>query len=168
MDIASLTYAFKTDLVGVLDIRVSDVGVRSIAFGPVDRLVKRPPKHPVLERLLDELDAYLCGRLKAFSIPLDLERGTEFQRKVWEALIKIPYGETRSYAEVAASAGIPKAARAVGQANRANDVPILIPCHRVICQDGGPGGYSSGLDIKRALLRLEGVTLRSGAKSKKG
>ena len=168
MDITGLTYAYKTDLVGVLDIRVSDVGVRSIAFGTVDRPLKTPPRHPMLERLLDELDAYLRGTLKVFSTPLDLERGTKFQRNVWEALMKIPYGETRSYAEVAACAGIPKAARAVGQANRANDVPILIPCHRVICQDGGPGGYSSGLDIKRALLRLEGVTLRSSAKLRGG
>jgi O-6-methylguanine DNA methyltransferase len=82
-----------------------------------------------------------------------------FQRKVWEQLTEIPFGETRSYAQVAAATGNPRAARAVGSANKRNQIPILIPCHRVVHADGSLGGYNSGIHIKKALLELEGVSL---------
>ena len=89
-----------------------------------------------------------------FDLPLDIY-GTPFQQSVWTLLQDIPYGETRSYAQIAAALGRPKAVRAVGQANGANPLPIIIPCHRVIQTDGSLGGYGGGLAIKRALLALE-------------
>jgi methylated-DNA-[protein]-cysteine S-methyltransferase len=168
MDESILTYSYQTDLVGFLEIRVTNSGVRSIEFGSTRTRFKERPEHPVLARLLAELDTYFTGRPIVFRTPRDLGTGTEFQRKVWDALTRIPYGETRSYSDVAAMVGNPRAARAVGSANGSNQIPILIPCHRVICRDGELGGYSSGLDIKRALLHLEGVTLMSVSKRKKG
>lgn len=89
------------------------------------------------------------------AIPLDIE-GTPFQRRVWDELRRIPHGETRSYGELAAALGIPKGARAVGGANGANHIAVLIPCHRVIAADGTLGGYAYGLAIKAELLRREG------------
>jgi len=101
-----------------------------------------------------ELSAYFHRKLRRFRLPLDL-RGTGFQKKVWEALLRIPYGTTASYAGVARSIGAPKAVRAVGNANGANPVAIIVPCHRVVAAGGGLGGYSGGLDVKRTLLALE-------------
>lgn len=116
------------------------------------------PEDPVIRRQLaqarEELAAYFAGRLHAFTLPLDV-RGTPFQQRVWQALRDIPYGETRSYAQLAADIGQPHACRAVGNANGKNPLPIIIPCHRVIHAGGGPGGYSAGLDVKRFLLALE-------------
>lgn len=101
-----------------------------------------------------ELNEYFAGNRREFSVPVHLS-GTEFQKKVWRALCDIPYGETRSYKEIAAAVGNPKASRAVGMANHRNPVMILIPCHRVIGADGGLTGYAGGLDGKTALLELE-------------
>jgi methylated-DNA-[protein]-cysteine S-methyltransferase len=103
---------------------------------------------------LVELDEYFCGTLKAFETPAR-PSGTPFQKRVWRQLLKIPYGTTRSYGDLAAELGIPKGARAVGQANGRNPVALLIPCHRVIASDGGLGGYSGGIEIKRFLLEWE-------------
>lgn len=111
-----------------------------------------------LVTLGDELTAYLRGDLRRFSIPLD-PRGTAFQRQVWDALGAIPYGETRSYAWVAARIGRPAAVRAVGLANGANPVPVLVPCHRVIGSNGALTGYGGGLGLKARLLRLEGIAI---------
>jgi len=110
--------------------------------------------------LARELDAYFAGRLRQFTVPLDL-RGTDFQLRVWERLCDIPYGETRSYGEVAQAVGKPKAVRAVGQANGRNPVSIIVPCHRVIGSDGGLTGYGGGLQRKKALLDLESAALPS-------
>jgi len=101
-----------------------------------------------------ELGAYFAGKLRQFTVPLDL-RGTAFQRQVWEALCDIPYGVTCSYGDVARALGKPKASRPVGQAIGRNPVAIIVPCHRVIGSDGGLTGYGGGLHIKRALLDLE-------------
>jgi O-6-methylguanine DNA methyltransferase len=109
-----------------------------------------------------ELTQYFDGRRTEFTVPLDLRKGTEFQRKCWEILTKIPYGEIRSYHEVAKAAGRPAASRAVGQANHANPIPIIIPCHRVINADGHLGGYGGGLDVKEQLLALERALPGSG------
>jgi methylated-DNA-[protein]-cysteine S-methyltransferase len=106
---------------------------------------------------LGEIAEYLAGRRQKFTVPLDLE-GTPFQLQVWNALRRIPYGETRSYGEIARAVGRPKAARAVGMANHSNPVAIVVPCHRVIAADGSLGGYAGGLDLKTALLRLESST----------
>jgi methylated-DNA-[protein]-cysteine S-methyltransferase len=103
---------------------------------------------------VDQLGAYFAGELVDFDIELEL-RGTEFQRRVWKALLTIPYGETRSYGEIAEQIGAPGAARAVGLANGHNPIAIVVPCHRVIGAGGGLTGYGGGLDRKRTLLELE-------------
>ena len=103
---------------------------------------------------LDQLEAYFGGRLTRFELPLRLE-GTEFQRRVWDALLQIPYGETASYGEIAGRVGTPGAARAVGLANGRNPVSIVVPCHRVIGSDGSLTGYGGGLHRKLTLLQLE-------------
>jgi len=105
-----------------------------------------------------QLREYFAGERKEFDIPLDLA-GTEFQMKVWAALRGIEYGAVLAYADVASRINCAKAVRAVGTANGRNPVPIIIPCHRVIAKNGGIGGYTGGLDIKRKLLELEGVSL---------
>lgn len=106
------------------------------------------------EEVVRQLDAYFAGELCDFDVRLDL-RGTEFQRRVWEALLTIPYGETRSYGQIALQIGAPGAARAVGLANGHNPVAIIVPCHRVIGAAGKLTGYGGGLDRKQTLLTLE-------------
>jgi O-6-methylguanine DNA methyltransferase len=108
-------------------------------------------------RLIEEqLCAYFTGALKEFDLPLDL-RGTPFQVQVWSALVGVGYGETRTYGQIAAAIGRPDAVRAVGAANGANPVPVVVPCHRIIGGDGKLVGYGGGLDMKRRLLEIEGV-----------
>ena len=103
---------------------------------------------------VEQLNAYFAGELTDFDIEFDL-RGTEFQQRVWKALLTIPYGETRSYGEIAAQVGAPGSARAVGLANGHNPIAIVVPCHRVIGANGSLTGYGGGLDRKRTLLELE-------------
>jgi len=103
-----------------------------------------------------ELEEYFAGRRRNFSFQLDL-RGTEFQLACWRALLAIPYGETRTYADIARAIGKPRAFRAVGMANNRNPVAIVVPCHRVIASDGTLCGYGGGLEVKRKLLALEGA-----------
>ncbi len=107
-------------------------------------------------RAVAELNEYAAGRRKRFTVPLDL-RGTPFQLKVWRALLRIPYGKTRSYQQIARAVGNPRASRAVGMANHYNPVAIIVPCHRVIASDGSLGGYAGGLKRKTQILRLEGA-----------
>jgi O-6-methylguanine DNA methyltransferase len=109
-----------------------------------------------LRQYVRELEQYFAGRRREFSFELDL-RGTEFQRRCWQALLSIPYGETRTYADIARAVGQPRGFRAVGMANHDNPVAIVVPCHRVIASDGTLGGYGGGLPAKRLLLELEGV-----------
>jgi methylated-DNA-[protein]-cysteine S-methyltransferase len=109
------------------------------------------------------LHEYFAGTLTAFDLPLDL-RGTPFQRDVWSALCEIPYGETRSYRDIAARIGRPTAVRAVAAANARNPVAIVVPCHRVIGADGALRGYGGGLPIKQALLNLEAGHRGGGAR----
>ena len=112
----------------------------------------------LLDEAARQLAAYFAGELRTFALPL-APAGTPFQRRVWAALREIPYGETRSYAEIAAMAGCPRGYRAVGLANNRNPLPILIPCHRVIGANGALTGYAGGLAVKEKLLRLEGARL---------
>jgi O-6-methylguanine DNA methyltransferase len=109
-----------------------------------------------LREYIRELDEYFAGKRREFSFALDL-RGTDFQIACWRALIAIPYGETRSYADIARAVGKPKGFRAVGMANNRNPIAIVVPCHRVIASDGTLCGYGGGVDIKRKLLELEGA-----------
>ena len=139
--------------IGLLTLVEEDGALAEIRFGECvqDETIRETP---LLQRTMQELSEYFSGARKTFSIPLR-PSGTAFQRKCWDALLRIPYGETRSYGDIAARVGRPGAARAVGGANGANRICIVIPCHRVIAADGGLGGYSSGLERKRALLALE-------------
>jgi O-6-methylguanine DNA methyltransferase len=107
-------------------------------------------------KVLTQLKKYLKGELKNFDCPLDM-KGTPFEKKVWSALNRIPYGRTRSYKDIAESIGHPKAFRAVGNANGTNLIPLIIPCHRVIESNGGLGGFGHGLKVKKRLLDLEKV-----------
>lgn len=143
--------------VGWLELSVTDKGVRSIKFTTAPEPADERPDHPVMKKLVGELDRYFSGRPTKFAVPLDPAVGTPFQKRVWAELTRIPYGETRSYGEIAAALGRPGAARAVGSANRSNCIPIVVPCHRVIKADGGLGGYDSGVEIKRKLLKLEEI-----------
>lgn len=108
----------------------------------------------VLEKAERQLDEYFAGERKVFNLPL-APKGTEFQKKVWAALCDIPYGETRSYGQIATAVGNPKASRAVGMANHRNPISIIVPCHRVIGADGRLVGFGGGLWIKEKLLKLE-------------
>lgn len=108
----------------------------------------------LLRRAAEELGEYLAGRRRDFSVPLD-PRGSDFQRQVWQALRSIPYGQTRTYGQIAEQIGRRRAARAVGMANNRNPIAILIPCHRVIGSDGSMTGYAAGIAIKERLLALE-------------
>ena len=114
------------------------------------------PAGKQLDAVCRQLDEYFAGRRKRFELTL-APRGTEFQRTVWQALQGIGYGQTSSYAELAAAIGRPKAVRAVGTANGANPIALIIPCHRVIGRDGSLTGYTGGLQRKALLLRLEGA-----------
>ena len=112
------------------------------------------PRFRHLEQCTEQLQAYFSGALQSFALELAPE-GTDFQRTVWQALSKIPYGETCSYGELALAIGRPTASRAVGAANGQNPIAIVVPCHRVIGSNGTLTGYAGGLDIKRKLLELE-------------
>lgn len=114
-----------------------------------------------LAACMGELNEYFAGKRRDFSVPLDL-RGTDFQIQCWRALLGIPYGETRTYADIARAIGHPHAFRAVGLANNRNPIAIIVPCHRVIASDGTLCGYGGGLDLKRKLLEMEGAPLRDG------
>src|SRR3954470_15196180 len=126
------------------DLRVTPNGIR---FSESEEAV---------QPFVRELHESFQGKRRDFSFPLDL-RGTEFQVACWRALLAIPYGETRTYADIARSVGRPQGFRAVGMANNRNPIAIVVPCHRVIASDGTLCGYGGGLDIKRKLLQLEGA-----------
>ncbi len=111
----------------------------------------------VLNEAKEQLTEYLAGGRRDFTMPVDLSVGTSFQRRVWRAILRIPYGRVRSYQWVAMRVGGRQYARAVGMALGANPVPIVVPCHRIISHDGSLGGFGCGLPMKRRLLKLEGT-----------
>ncbi|OUM98089.1 MAG: hypothetical protein BAA04_07515 [Firmicutes bacterium ZCTH02-B6] len=138
-----------------------DEGVRDSPLpGDVERVLRDEETPAAVRHAAQQLREYFEGRRREFDFALDLE-GTPFQLAVWRCLCTIPYGETRSYAWVAKTIGRPTALRAVGQAIGRNPISIAVPCHRVIASDGSYGGYTGGLDVKRFLLRLEGVEART-------
>lgn len=144
-------------LIGKLAIVEEENAIIALYFREEDtREIKdiKEVKTPLLENARKQLDEYFKGERKVFDLPLKL-KGTEFQKKVWQALLDIPYGETFSYKDVANNIGNEKASRAVGNANNKNPLPIFIPCHRVIGANGKLVGYGGGLDIKIKLLELE-------------
>jgi O-6-methylguanine DNA methyltransferase len=137
--------------VGPLLAEADDQGITAVSF---DAHAPNPQPNLMLDQLRRELHEYFAGHRSGFSVPLSLQ-GTEFQKLVWAELQKIPHGKTISYEELANRIGKPTAHRAVAQANGANPICILIPCHRVIAKSGKLGGYSAGLERKRFLLGLE-------------
>jgi methylated-DNA-[protein]-cysteine S-methyltransferase len=135
----------------------SPEGVRAIAFDAAAVADgRRNDRNPLLAEAVSQLRDYFAGRLRDFRLPLDAV-GSPFQKRVWGELVKIPYGQTRSYAQVAAAIGSPLAVRAVGAANGANPIAIVVPCHRVIGAGGKLVGYGGGLALKKRLLELESV-----------
>jgi len=158
-------YKTMTSPVGELKLVAGERGLAAVLWEN-DRLDRVPfgameqdNNHPVLIEAERQLKEYFTGKLKKFSLPLEF-RGTEFQKKVWAALLTIPFGETRSYGEIANQIGSPKAVRAVGAANGKNPISIIAPCHRVIGANGTLTGFAGGLKAKALLLGIEG---RQGA-----
>ncbi len=158
--IETVSYWRTDSPVGQLFLAFSARGLMALEFDRPDR--PRSSKLKWVESrgqalpCLRQLDEYFAGQRREFSLPLDL-RGTDFQLRCWQALLAIPYGETRTYAEIAQAVGCPRGFRAVGMANHDNPVAIIVPCHRVIASDGTLGGYGGGLPTKRWLLELEGA-----------
>jgi len=156
-------YSRCDSLAGPLLLGVSETGLVALEFDrgqalPVlkDKSVRWEPSDKKAKPYARELTEYFAGKRREFTFPLDL-RGTPFQLKCWRALLRIPYGETRSYADIARAVGKPQAFRAVGMANNGNPIAIVVPCHRVVASDGTLCGYGGGLDVKRKLLELEGA-----------
>jgi methylated-DNA-[protein]-cysteine S-methyltransferase len=156
-------YFYKTmpSPVGELKLVANDEGLLAVLWENddpkrvlFDAALQESPRHPVLQETERQLQAYFAGKLEAFTLKLAF-RGTEFQRKVWQALTTIPFGETRSYGQIAAQIGHPAAVRAVGAANGRNPISIVAPCHRVIGANGKLTGFAGGLMAKAFLLRLE-------------
>ncbi len=152
--------------VGALTLVGGDDGLAAILWENDDprrvRLDHAAGDHPVLREAERQLGEYFAGRRTAFTLTLDFT-GTEFQKQVWQALLTIPFGETRSYADIARQIGKPRAVRAVGAANGRNPVSIVAPCHRVIGANGKLTGFAGGLDAKARLLELEGPRFRAAA-----
>jgi methylated-DNA-[protein]-cysteine S-methyltransferase len=157
----SLSYKLIPSPIGKLKLVASDEGLVAILWeNERPRRVRladlvENPAHPMLLRSEKELNEYFSHKRKAFTVPLDM-RGTYFQKQVWEALLGIPFGETRTYGQLANQLGNPKATRAVGAANGRNPIAIIVPCHRVIGFSGKLTGFAGGLDAKDHLLKLEG------------
>lgn len=138
--------------IGMISIVEDGSGICDLHLGTLE--MAQETETPLLAEARRQLSEYFAGERKEFSLPLSLS-GTEFQKKDWQALLKIPYGETRSYKEIAEMIGNPKACRAVGMANNRNRIAILIPCHRVIGADGAMVGYGGGVEKKVWLLEME-------------
>ena len=151
-------YSWFESPVGKLLLAGTKAGLKLVSFSAGTRTKSADAgwreDSAVFTEVVDQLKSYFAGERKAFDLPLVLE-GTEFQKKVWTALQDIPYGETVSYKVLAQRVGSPKAVRAVGAANGANPIPIIIPCHRVIGNDGRLTGFGGGLPLKKRLLELE-------------
>jgi methylated-DNA-[protein]-cysteine S-methyltransferase len=147
------TITFRT-IIGNLYLYANEEAVISVAFSSKSFPDLIEQETPLLEKTKEQLTEYFAGKRTDFDLPLQAV-GTIFQKQVWTALQTIPYGETRSYKQIADRIGNPKACRAVGLANNRNPIPIIIPCHRVIASDGKLQGYAGGLEIKERLLGIE-------------
>ncbi|MCA0962714.1 methylated-DNA--[protein]-cysteine S-methyltransferase [Salipiger bermudensis] len=157
----SLRYCHHDSPVGPLLLAGDGTALRLLSFPTGNKAVApkadwQPDPAP-FDAVRHQLDAYFSGELRAFDVPLEI-RGTAFQKKIWAALATIPYAETRSYGAIANALGTPGASRAVGAANGANPLPIILPCHRVIGKSGALTGFGGGLDTKTWLLQHEATT----------
>lgn len=140
--------------IGQLSVATDEVGVCGVHFGRVDG-APTETDDARLRAAVAELDAYFAGELTAFTVPLSVRRGSDFERAVWREMSKIPYGEMRTYGDVATAVGDPGAARAVGVACNRNPIPVIVPCHRIVGAGGKLVGFGGGLPRKRQLLELE-------------
>jgi len=146
-------YFYKTPI-GRLQIFSDSEYITRISFFEKKMQGAIEKETPLIKRMYSELEEYFAGKRKSFDVPVKPE-GTSFQQSTWDALLKIPHGETRSYKQIAEMIGKPAACRAVGMANNRNPIPIVIPCHRVVGANGDLTGYAGGLEVKRKLLGLE-------------
>ncbi|EXB25637.1 methylated-DNA--[protein]-cysteine S-methyltransferase [Acinetobacter courvalinii] len=155
-----LVYMYMDSPVGALKLVAHDQALVAVMWDNEDhkrvRLAElvEDRQHPMLHKVKQQLEEYFAGQRQQFDLPLDFQ-GTAFQQQVWQALLNIPYGETRSYKEIAVQLGNEKAVRAVGAANGKNPISIIAPCHRVIGSSGALVGFAGGLDKKQILLSLE-------------
>ena len=162
------SYTMIKSPVGELKLVASDKGLAAILWENDDpkrvRLgrMQENAHHPILLETQRQLAEYFAGSRQAFDIPLDF-KGTAFQKSVWAALLTIPFGQTRSYKQIAQQVRSPKGFRAVGAANGKNPISIIAPCHRVIAADGGLGGFAGGLDAKTCLLDIESPSKQAKA-----
>lgn len=151
---------FYDTMIGRMTIEEADDCIASVHFGEVRRPDCTVFETELLKQAGVQLKEYFEGKRQSFDLPLKME-GTEFQIKVWNALLQIPFGETRSYKEIAEAVGNPLGSRAIGNANNKNKISIIVPCHRVIGANGKLVGYEGGLDIKEKLLNFEKRTIEN-------
>ena len=160
---SQIYYTFMPSPVGKFLVAGTERVLHRTAFGESEQFLVedewREDAVP-LAYAVEQLEGYFAGGLKEFDIPLHLD-GSEFQVAVWEALMDVGYGETASYGDIAHALGKPGASRAVGGANNSNHIPIIIPCHRIIGADGSMTGFGGGMENKRILLQLEGISVPS-------
>jgi methylated-DNA-[protein]-cysteine S-methyltransferase len=149
-----MRWAVLESPIGPFSVASDGTGICGARFGAVAGAEPEPDGEQ-LRRALAELRAYFAGELTAFTVPLSVRGGTDFERAVWREMTEIPYGETLTYGEVATAVGEPDAARAVGAACNRNPIPVIVPCHRVVGAGGKLVGFGGGLDRKRRLLELE-------------
>lgn len=150
-------FFYETEI-GIIGIRENNKLITDIFFSKVDTN-DNIEETDLIKECFKQLKEYFEGNRRAFDLPIET-RGTEFQKKVWDELLKIPYGETKSYKDIAIAIGNEKACRAIGMANNKNHIPIIIPCHRVIGSNGKLVGYAGGLNVKEKLLNIENLDVK--------
>ncbi|MBO5780961.1 MAG: methylated-DNA--[protein]-cysteine S-methyltransferase [Opitutales bacterium] len=148
--------SFRDTILGKICIEEENGFITRLSFLPKDFSAPPEQESKTMEKAFKELCQYLEGKRRKFTVPIN-PKGTPFQKSVWENLLKIPYGKTATYKDIAIACGNSKAVRAVGMANNKNPIAIIIPCHRVIGSNGKLYGYASGTQIKEALLKIEKV-----------
>jgi methylated-DNA-[protein]-cysteine S-methyltransferase len=147
-----LSTIYYNSPIGIIEIQATDNGLRAVSFVEEKQFSETPNIHNQLT--IKQLDDYFNKKITGFNMPLDLE-GTDFQKRVWQHLLDIPFGKTKSYMDIAKLMGDIKAIRAVGTANGSNKISIIVPCHRVIGSDGSLTGYAGGIERKKWLLDFE-------------
>jgi methylated-DNA-[protein]-cysteine S-methyltransferase len=164
-DFVKIGYDIYDSPIGLIHVVVDEIGVKKVEIFEEDWIKYKKNYEPIpkdkdlCKEVIVQLEEYFKGKRKNFDVPLSIE-GTEFRKKVWKALKDIPYGETRNYLQIAESIGNPKAVRAVGQANKFNQLPIIIPCHRVIGKSGNLVGFAGNrTPTQKLLLEIEGVNV---------
>ena len=149
---------FYETKIGIIGIRENNKSITDIFFSKVDTN-DNIEETDLIKECFKQLKEYFEGNRRKFDLPIET-RGTEFQKKVWDELLKIPYGETKSYKDIAIAIGNEKACRAIGMANNKNHIPIIIPCHRVIGSNGKLVGYAGGLNVKEKLLNIDNLDVK--------